>query len=114
MSTGKTQVKNLPGEEPQGEITIQEVIEGMIEEWKKMARHCVPGESRYFVVKTYDGGGNPIYVMVDVDGLIAVVCKQSPGNELTCSSTNDGIIVEVLEDVNGEVVDEGLLHPPCP
>ena len=108
MNTGKTQVKDLPGEKPQGEITIQEVIEGMIEEWKKMVRHCVPGETRYRIIKTYDGGGNPIYVMVDVDGLIAVVCGQ------TCSVTNDENIVLALMNIDGEVVDEGLLHPPCP
>ena len=88
---------------------MAQVIEGMIEEWKKI-RHCVPGESRYFVVKTYDGGGNPIFVLIDVDNLIAVVCSQYG----TCSATNDENIVLALMNVNGEIVDEGLLHPSCP
>ena len=91
----------------------EEIMERLFDEWEKVAGHCV-SDARYFVVKTYDGGGNPIYVLVDVDGLIAVVCKRSPDDGLTCSSTNDEVIVEALEGVNGEVVDEGLLYSSCP
>lgn len=117
--SGKAQ-SQVQAQEPQ-ELTPEEekIIDRLFEEWAKITSHCTPGDTRYFVVKTEDAGGNPIYILIDYDGEIAVVCYQLPDSGLSCSATNDENIVAALAYLylNGadvKEIDSGLAYSPCP